>query len=64
MSPPGALPATLEGMVTAYLDHIRAVQPTGPYHLLGWSFGGAVAHAIAVRLQHQGESVGPHPGQS
>ncbi len=54
---PGSLPATLEDMVTEYIDHIRTVQPTGPYHLLGWSFGGAVAHAIAVRLQHQGEPV-------
>ncbi|MGH3754912.1 MAG: amino acid adenylation domain-containing protein, partial [Pseudonocardiaceae bacterium] len=54
---PGSLPATLEDMVTEYLGHIRTVQPTGPYHLLGWSFGGAVAHAIAVRLQHQGEPV-------
>jgi enterobactin synthetase component F len=44
-------------MVADYLDRIRTVQPTGPYHLLGWSFGGAVAHAIAVWLQHQGESV-------
>ncbi|MGH3833651.1 MAG: alpha/beta fold hydrolase, partial [Pseudonocardiaceae bacterium] len=54
---PGTLPATLEDMVTDYIDHLRAVQPTGPYHLLGWSFGGAVAHAIATRLQHQGEPV-------
>jgi amino acid adenylation domain-containing protein/non-ribosomal peptide synthase protein (TIGR01720 family) len=54
---PGCLPATLEDMVTEHVEHIQTVQPTGPYHLLGWSFGGAVAHAIAVRLQRQGESV-------
>ncbi|MGH3916860.1 MAG: alpha/beta fold hydrolase, partial [Pseudonocardiaceae bacterium] len=54
---PGPLSATLDDMVTEYTDRIRGVQPTGPYHLLGWSFGGTVAHAIAVRLQHQGESV-------
>ncbi|MDQ3762941.1 MAG: amino acid adenylation domain-containing protein [Actinomycetota bacterium] len=54
---PGSLPTTLEDMVTDYVDHIRTVQPTGPYHLLGWSFGGGVAHAIAVHLQNQGESV-------
>ena len=29
---------------------IRKVQPTGPYHLLGWSFGGLVAHAMATRI--------------
>ncbi|MCA1694777.1 MAG: non-ribosomal peptide synthetase, partial [Actinobacteria bacterium] len=54
---PGSLPATLEDMVTEHIDNIRTVQPNGPYHLLGWSFGGAVAHAIAVRLQHQDERV-------
>ncbi|MFJ6167205.1 amino acid adenylation domain-containing protein [Micromonospora orduensis] len=40
-----------------YLKQIRAVQPTGPYHLLGWSFGGCVAHQMAVRLQAAGERV-------
>ncbi|MGH3842872.1 MAG: alpha/beta fold hydrolase, partial [Pseudonocardiaceae bacterium] len=54
---PDSIPATLEEMVTEYVDQIRTVQPIGPYQLLGWSFGGAVAHAIAVRLQHQGDSV-------
>jgi amino acid adenylation domain-containing protein len=57
LTEPGALPATLEDMVTDYVDLLRTVQPTGPYHVVGWSFGGAVAHAIAVRLQHQGEPV-------
>jgi enterobactin synthetase component F len=44
-------------MVADYIEQIRTVQGTGPYHLLGWSFGGALAHAIAVRLQDQGERV-------
>ena len=35
-----------------------AIQPKGPYNLLGWSFGGLVAHAIATRLQARSESVG------
>ncbi|KQB83981.1 condensation domain-containing protein [Corynebacterium lowii] len=29
---------------------IRAEQPQGPYCLLGWSFGGALAHAVAHAL--------------
>ncbi|GAB4583049.1 amino acid adenylation domain-containing protein [Nocardia sp. IFM 10818] len=41
-----------------YLREIRAVQPEGPYHLLGWSFGGIIAHAVAVRLQAEGAEVG------
>ncbi|MFD7667825.1 amino acid adenylation domain-containing protein [Streptomyces sp. NPDC059788] len=52
-----ALPATFEEMVADYVGQIRAVQPAGPYHLLGWSLGGALAHAIAVRLQARGERV-------
>ncbi|GAA4703571.1 hypothetical protein GCM10023263_46960 [Phytohabitans rumicis] len=52
-----ALPATVEQMAADYLDRIRSVQPAGPYHLLGWSFGGLVAHAIATRLQEEGERV-------
>jgi nonribosomal peptide synthetase CepB len=51
------LPATVEEMTADYLGHIRTVQPTGPYHLLGWSFGGIVAHDLACRLQGEGEQV-------
>ncbi|MCP2167658.1 non-ribosomal peptide synthetase [Goodfellowiella coeruleoviolacea] len=50
--------ATVEDIATYYLDHIRAVQSTGPYHLIGWSFGGLVAQEIAVRLQRDGERLG------
>ncbi|MEV8390852.1 MULTISPECIES: amino acid adenylation domain-containing protein [unclassified Streptomyces] len=52
------LPASLQEMAADYVDHIRSVQPTGPYQLLGWSFGGLVAHEMAVQLQLSGESVG------
>ncbi|WP_228539979.1 non-ribosomal peptide synthetase [Nocardia sp. XZ_19_385] len=41
-----------------YVREIRAVQPHGPYHLLGWSFGGLIAHAVAVRLEQEGAEVG------
>ncbi|WP_329363309.1 amino acid adenylation domain-containing protein [Streptomyces sp. NBC_01483] len=53
----GALPESVEEMADDYLTYIRSVQKSGPYHLLGWSFGGLVAHAIAARLQEQGEEV-------
>ncbi|MEU2180723.1 amino acid adenylation domain-containing protein [Streptomyces thermolilacinus] len=52
-----ALPVSLREMAADYLDHVRSVQPTGPYHLLGWSFGGVVAHEMAVQLEERGESV-------
>ncbi len=41
-----------------YVDLVRRVQPHGPYHLLGYSVGGAIAHAMAVRLRALGEDVG------
>ncbi|MET8331999.1 thioesterase domain-containing protein, partial [Streptomyces sp. NPDC005181] len=53
----GALPESVEEMADDYLTHIRSVQKSGPYHMLGWSFGGLVVHAIAARLQEQGEEV-------
>ena len=49
--------ASIAAMVGDYLAEIRTVQAHGPYHLLGWSFGGVVAHAIAARLRADGEQV-------
>jgi amino acid adenylation domain-containing protein len=54
---PEILPQTLQEMVADYLDQIRTIQPAGPYHLLGWSFGGLVAHSLASHLRLQGEQV-------
>ncbi|NJC70661.1 amino acid adenylation domain-containing protein [Planosporangium thailandense] len=52
------LPESVAEMAARYVDEIRKAQPTGPYHLLGWSSGGVVAHAIATALQALGEQVG------
>ncbi|WP_224272395.1 non-ribosomal peptide synthetase [Streptomyces venezuelae] len=57
-APSEPLPASVEEMAADYVRRIRAVRPSGPYHLLGWSFGGLVAHAMATRLQSEGERVG------
>ncbi|WP_051367207.1 non-ribosomal peptide synthetase [Hamadaea tsunoensis] len=40
-----------------YVAEIRTVRPHGPYRLLGWSFGGVVAHAMAAALEAAGERV-------
>jgi natural product biosynthesis luciferase-like monooxygenase protein/amino acid adenylation domain-containing protein len=40
-----------------FLARIREIQPSGPYRLLGWSFGGLTAFEIARQLQSAGESV-------
>ncbi|MGW6698363.1 amino acid adenylation domain-containing protein [Nocardia sp. NPDC055049] len=49
---------SIEEFAQRYVREIRAVQPSGPYHLLGWSFGGLIAQAMAVQLQAAGEQVG------
>ncbi|WP_051777480.1 non-ribosomal peptide synthetase [Streptomyces violaceorubidus] len=51
------LPERIEEIAADYVERVRAVQPAGPYRLVGWSFGGLVAHAMAVRLQHASERV-------
>ncbi|HEV7582963.1 MAG TPA: amino acid adenylation domain-containing protein [Mycobacterium sp.] len=48
---------SIPAMVDDYLEQILAVQPEGPFHLLGWSFGGVVAHAMAVKLTRRGHDV-------
>jgi len=48
---------TVEEYADRYIDEIRAVAPAGPYNLLGWSLGGAIAFEIARRLQEQGSEV-------
>jgi amino acid adenylation domain-containing protein len=52
-----AIPGSLPELASTYLRHIRAIQPDGPYHLLGWSLGGIIAHEIAVQLQAAGQQV-------
>ncbi|KAG0349310.1 hypothetical protein BGZ54_004396 [Gamsiella multidivaricata] len=53
----GQLAETLEDMARDCIDQIQRIQPEGPYHLLGWSFGGSVAHSMAVQLERMGEKV-------
>ncbi len=58
LTQPKMLPNSIEEVALDYLSLIREVQPRGPYNLLGWSFGGLVAHAIATHLQATDEKVG------
>jgi nonribosomal peptide synthetase DhbF len=50
---PSSVPETAE----SYVARIREVAPKGPYRLLGWSFGGQVAQAMAAVLERAGEEV-------
>ena len=47
----------LKDMARHYLGEIRKVQPQGPYHLLGYSFGGTVVLEMAHQLRALGEDV-------
>jgi amino acid adenylation domain-containing protein len=51
------LARSMDEMVDDYLGEIRKVQPTGPYQLIGYSFGGIVAHAMAATLRSQADEV-------
>jgi amino acid adenylation domain-containing protein len=44
-------------MAGAYVEALRAVQPSGPYTLGGWSSGGAIAFEMARQLEASGERV-------
>ncbi|GAA2820919.1 amino acid adenylation domain-containing protein [Saccharopolyspora taberi] len=57
LADPAPVAPTLHEMAAEYLEHVRSVQPHGPYHFLGWSFGGVVAHEMSTQLQARGEEV-------
>ena len=39
------------------LQHIKKVQSKGPYTIVGYSFGAAVAYEMSVQLEANGEKV-------
>jgi thioesterase domain-containing protein/acyl carrier protein len=49
---------SIEAMAADYLIEIKKRQPTGPYHLCGYSSGGLVAFEMARRLSESGDEVG------
>lgn len=51
-------PKPLQDLVDQYVQVIQVVQPTGPYHLGGFSLGGLLAFEIAAKLQAAGFEVG------
>ncbi len=47
----------IEETAAHYLRDMRKVQPHGPYHIIGYSFGGLVAYEMACQLEAVGEEV-------
>lgn len=54
---PMASASSLGEVCEQQLAQIKALQPQGPYFLLGYSLGGTLAHGIAACLRAQGEHV-------
>ena len=48
---------SIADLAAAHLAAVRERQPLGPYRLVGWSLGGAVAHEMAHQLEAAGEVV-------
>ncbi len=48
---------TVEDVAKPLLTAIRAAQPSGPYRLIGYSFGGLLAYELARLLHDAGEQV-------
>jgi len=44
-------------MAKSYLEKVISVYPTGPYYLIGYSFGGNLAFEMAIQLQMAGYKV-------
>ncbi|MFF3065890.1 amino acid adenylation domain-containing protein [Oerskovia sp. NPDC057915] len=54
---PDGAPTSLVDLAEQSVRSVREVQPRGPYHLLGYSFGAHLAHLVATRLQEAGDVV-------
>jgi acyl-coenzyme A synthetase/AMP-(fatty) acid ligase/thioesterase domain-containing protein/acyl carrier protein len=51
------LDTSLETFAARYVTDLLAVQPEGPYHLAGYSFGGICAYEMARQLRRDGHEV-------
>ncbi|MFE0105094.1 amino acid adenylation domain-containing protein [Streptomyces sp. NPDC059009] len=48
---------SMRELVVSHVEQIFAMQPEGPYFLVGWSFGGILAQAVAAEIQRRGGEV-------
>ncbi len=53
----GEAEVTVEAIARRYVAHLRERQPSGPYLLGGWCFGGVIAFEAARQLRDAGEEV-------
>lgn len=48
---------SMDEMVSTYAAAVKRTQPTGPYAISGYSYGGVVAFEVAKRLEAMGDEV-------
>lgn len=49
--------SSIEELASRYLADLLRVQPSGPYHLCGYSLGGMIAYELARQLHRRGAEV-------
>lgn len=49
---------SIAALSARYVNTLNTLYPHGPVHLVGWSVGGIIAHAMAICLREQGREVG------
>jgi amino acid adenylation domain-containing protein len=52
-----ALAGSVDEMIDDYIGEMLKIQPEGPFHLIGWSYGGTLAQAVAAKLDRLGHRV-------
>ncbi|MFE4501488.1 thioesterase domain-containing protein, partial [Rhodococcus sp. NPDC056743] len=52
-----ALPTSVDALAERYIREMVSVNPSGPFHIVGYSLGGFIGHACAVLLRSKGFEV-------
>ncbi|WP_414902396.1 amino acid adenylation domain-containing protein [Sphingomonas flavalba] len=58
LAPDRPLPDSIDALAADYARRMIAVQPEGPWHVMGWSVGGIIAQAVAVHMADAGREMG------
>ncbi|MBL7256051.1 non-ribosomal peptide synthetase [Paractinoplanes lichenicola] len=51
------LAGSVDEMIDDYIGEMLKIQPEGPFHLIGWSYGGTLVQAVAAKLDQLGHRV-------
>lgn len=58
LAPGETLAGSLEEMARVYVKAMITAYPSGPYNMIGWSFGGGLAFEMARQIEAAGREVG------